>query len=61
MDQETSKLNHIIQIMREECNRELVAMKDKLEGFVKEVNSELTQVAVNTKIMTDSISKDIYK
>jgi hypothetical protein len=61
MDQETSKLNHIIQIVREECNRELVAMKDKFEGFVKAVNSELTQVAVNTTIMTDCISKDIYK
>jgi hypothetical protein len=34
-------------------------MKGKFEGFVKEVNSELTRVAGNTKIMTDAIPKEI--
>jgi hypothetical protein len=38
--------------VRDESNRELIAMKDKFEGFVKDVNSESTQVAGNTKIMT---------
>jgi hypothetical protein len=49
MAQVTTKLNHSIQIVRDESNREFVAMKNMFESFAKEVNGELTQVAVILK------------